>query len=323
MRPILFSGKKAKAPYYLTNFLRWVMPRSICRHRLPALLGSLDDHPDRDHILRRVDYYNRLDGLVPLPESAPRIGDLRLGRKKTVYFFDAYEFVRYFDSDLRWDYVFGDVIHVPPHPAVVKSRPIAGDNSNSVLLNLDKVRHFIFLDDRIPFAEKRNQAIFRGSICGKPHRRRFMEMYHGHPLCDARSVKDRGEPMPPAWSGDPLTLYDHLRYKFIISLEGNDVASNLKWAMSSNSLAVTPRPRYETWFMEGTLLPDHHYVEIRSDYADLEEKLTHYMTHPGEAERISRNAQEYIRQFRDPPRERLIAVRVLEKYFQRTGQLEC
>lgn len=318
---MFMTGKNTKAPYYARNILRWCLPRWITRRRLAATLASLASRPDRDLIERRVDSCNKLDALTPLSASAPRIGDLRLGRKLTVYFFDCYEYLRWFDPALRWRYLFGDIRDVPPEPTIVKSRPIHGDNRNSVLLNLDKVRHFIFLDDTLPFAAKRDQAIFRGSISHKPHRRKFLEMFHGHPLCDARSVKD-GPDVPAEWRGGPLTLYDHLRYKFIISLEGNDVASNLKWAMSSNSVAVMPRPTYETWFMEGTLVPEEHYIEIRPDYADLEEKLRHYIAHPTEAERISANAHAYVTQFFDPQRELLTSLLVLQKYFRLTGQLE-
>jgi len=318
---MFMTGKNTKTPYYARNMLRWCLPRGITRRRLAGTLASLASRPDRDLIERRVDSYNKLDVLAPLSTSAPRIGDLRLGRKLTVYFFDCYEYLRWFDPALRWDYLFGDIKHVPSQPSIVKSRPIHGDNRNSVLLNLDKVRHFIFLDDTLPFAAKRDQAIFRGSISHKPHRRKFLEMFHGHPLCDARSVKD-GPDVPAEWRGGPLTLYDHLRYKFIISLEGNDVASNLKWAMSSNSVAVMPRPTYETWFMEGTLVPEEHYIEIRPDYADLEEKLRHYIAHPAEAERISAHAHAYVKQFFDPRRELLTSLLVLQKYFRLTGQLE-
>ena len=74
------------------------------------------------------------------------------------------------------------------------------------------------------------------------------------------------------WWCHPISLYDHLAYKFIVALEGNDVASNPKWIMFSNSVAVMPKPRFETWFMEGRLIPNYHYVEIRDDYADLTEK---------------------------------------------------
>ena len=49
-----------------------------------------------------------------------------------------------------------------------------------------------------------------------------------------------------------LSILEQLEYKFVLCLEGNDVATNLKWVMSSNSLAVMPKPRYETWFMEGS-----------------------------------------------------------------------
>ncbi len=315
------TGRNTKPPYYTRNFLRWCLPRGITRWRLAGTLASLAGRPDRDLIERRVDSCNKLDALTPLPASAPRIGDLRLRRKLTVYFFDCYEYLRWFDPALRWDHLFGDVTHVPAHPTIVKSRPIHGDNRNSVLLNLDKVRHFVFLRDRLAFAEKRDQAIFRGTVSDKPHRWKFMEMFHGHPLCDAGCVKD-GPGVPAEWRSGPLTLYDHLRHKFIISLEGNDVASNLKWAMSSNSVAVMPRPTYETWFMEGTLVPEEHYIEIRPDYADLEEKLRHYIAHPAEAERISANAHAHVKQFLDPRRELLTSLLVLQKYFRLTGQLE-
>ena len=63
-----------------------------------------------------------------------------------------------------------------------------------------------------------------------------------------------------------------------MALEGIDVASNLKWVMSSNSIAVMPRPTCETWFMEGTLIPDYHYIEIKPDFSDLEERLNQYIT---------------------------------------------
>ena len=51
-----------------------------------------------------------------------------------------------------------------------------------------------------------------------------------------------------------MTINEQLHYKFILCSEGNDVASNLKWVMSSNSIAVMPKPKFETWFMEGILV---------------------------------------------------------------------
>ncbi len=173
---------------------------------------------------------------------------------RTAYFFDSYEFTRWFDDDLLWNMIPGDVTQIPPVPSIVKSRPIAGDNANSVLLNLDKFRHFVFLKDAIPFRDKEPRAIFRCAInCHHPNhhlRRRFMERYYGSACCDA-GISNRHPSLPPEWTVPHISMYDHLRYRYILAIEGNDVATNLKWVMSTNSLAVMPRPTYETWFMEG------------------------------------------------------------------------
>jgi hypothetical protein len=106
-----------------------------------------------------------------------------------------------------------------------------------------------------------------------------------------------------------------------MALEGNDVASNLKWVMSSNSIAVMPRPTCETWFMEGKLIPNYHYIEIREDYADLVERITYYEAHPEEAKQIVQHAHEWCSQFQDKDREDMISVLVLQKYFKASGQL--
>ena len=104
-----------------------------------------------------------------------------------------------------------------------------------------------------------------------------------------------------------------------MSLEGNDVASNLKWVMSSNSIAVTPRLTQETWFMEGTLKPNYQYIEVKDDFSDLEERLNYYIEHPDEAEAIICHAHEYVELFRDRKREKLVSLLVLKKYFDITN----
>lgn len=71
--------------------------------------------------------------------------------------------------------------------------------------------------------------------------------------------------------------------------------------------------------MEGTLIPNYHYIEVREDFEDLEERLTYYINHPEEAEAIIRHAHEYVRQFQDAERERLISLLVLQRYFDVTN----
>lgn len=318
----ILHNKHIKPLWFLVSFGRYLYPKWLLRLRLKRLLARAARRPDWDYICRRADYYNRLD---PDRASACLEGLWPLGRHKfrkgvqSAYFFDTYEFTRWFDDRLLWNTVTGDVTTVPPVPSVVKSRPIRGDNANSVLLNLDKIRHFIFLKDDIPFRDKEDRSIFRLAIQRRPHRERFMRMYFGSACCDA-GISDPAPEFPKEWAKPHIPMYDHLNFKFILAIEGNDVATNLKWVMSSNSLAVMPRPTYETWFMEGTLRPNYHYVEIRPDYSDLEERMRYYIEHPDEAEAIIAHAHEYVAQFRDRKREKIISLLVMQRYFERTGQ---
>jgi hypothetical protein len=52
----------------------------------------------------------------------------------------------------------------------------------------------------------------------------------------------------------------------------------------------------------------------------LEERLTYYIEHPSEAEALIQHAHEYVNQFRDKQRERLVSLLVLMKYFDITNK---
>lgn len=73
--------------------------------------------------------------------------------------------------------------------------------------------------------------------------------------------------------------------------------------------------------MEGKLVPNYHYIEIKEDLSDLEERLRYYIMHEDEALTIIRHAHEYVEQFKDTTREHLISLLVLQKYFEKTKQL--
>ncbi len=313
----LISGKNSKFFYYFCNFLSLLIPNNFYRWKYQRMLKSWEKREDYPYILDRVNYYCKLDGQTDLPENASTLSELCRKGHRSVYFFDSYQYIRGFKSSLRWCFQFGDVREIPTFPAVVKSRPVAENNKNSVLLNMDKVRHFVFLKDWIPFRKKKDQVIFRGDVDGKPWRIRFMETWFGDEACDLGDVGSRI--VNPSWSVKKLTLYEHLRYKFIMAIEGNDVASNLKWVMSSNSLPVMPRPLFETWFMEGRLIPGYHYVEVKEDFSDLKIQMQYYIENPDKAEEIISHAHEWVDQFKNKKREQIISLLVLQKYFRFTN----
>ena len=311
--------KKAKALYYAKNILRQALPGVFYQKALNRKLRAISKY-NAAAIMDRVNYYNKLQSFTPLTGSpAISLKDMPIFKSPKAYNFDTYEYTRYFDRNLKANFLFGDITHVADVPSIQKSRPVAGDNANAVLLNLDKKRHFVFIKDSKPFAQKKNIVIGRG-VMSQPHRIRFMEMYFDNPLCNLGKVNATGG--NSKWLKPKLSKKEHLDYKFILSLEGNDVATNLKWIMSSNSIAVMPPPKYETWFMEGRLVPGQHYIAIKDDYTDLEEKLTYYIAHPDEAQAIINNANKYIAQFLHHQQEDLIALLVLQKYFKYTLQTD-
>jgi len=314
----LHSGKNSKLVYYLKGYLRQCIPGNISRIWGRRLLGTIVHREDKDYIRQRIDYYCKLQTPTPLPTDAPTLGQWRIPKKQKVYYFDSQQFTRCFSPTLYWQILPGDIIHVPECPTIVKSRPLVASNENSVLMKMDKVRHFIFVKDAIPFADKLPAAIFRGKVSGKKERIDFMQRYFGSAICNCGDVS-RDKKMPVEWQTPKLTIQEHLRYRYIMALEGNDVASNLKWIMSSNSIAVMPRPTCETWFMEGTLVANYHYIEIQSDFSDLEERLQYYNTHMDEAEAIIEHAHQYVSAFKDEQRERLIALGVMDKYLRMTN----
>ena len=72
--------------------------------------------------------------------------------------------------------------------------------------------------------------------------------------------------------------------------------------------------------MEGTLIPDYHYIFIQDDYSNFEEKITFYINNEDECEKIIKNAHAFVSQFKDEKKEDLISLLVLEKYFKKTHQ---
>lgn len=316
---IRHTRKNNHLTYYMCAFAKYLIPDSIARKRLPYILSSFYKLPyeEQTYIRMRIDYYCKFYESIYLPDDAPQLNEYRFYKRKSyvndyinsTYFFDAYEYIRFFPKLFKWAYNPGDVFYLFPVPEITKSRPIAFDDSNrnNILLNLDKVRHFTWIYDPFKWEEKECRILFRGDTRNKPRRIRFLEMWKEHPLCDIAS-------------GGNMSIYEHLRYKYIMSLEGNDVASNLKWVMSSNSIAVMPRPTCETWYMEGKLIPNYHYIEIANDYHDLIDQIRYYEAHPEKAKTIVKHAHEWVEQFKNNKREKLISLMVLDKYFNLTGQ---
>ena len=325
-----------KFKYYIVNTIISITPSFLFKflsHFTPKDLEGLKT----SYIMDRVDYYNKLNTKFSIDKSLPE-GTTRkeLGKnsynyyvsnsyiknfKKTggrTYYFDALKVIKRFDPKLWVTFYNGDIRHIPSQPGFLKSRPISDNNQNSILLKLNEIRHFKFINDNNNYRDKKDLVVWRGAG-GKQHRHIVIEKYYNHPMCNIGRTKPiNGSPLEKP----TMTIDEQLEYKFILAIEGNDVATNLKWAMSSNSLVIMSKPKYETWFMEGRLKAGVHYIEVADNYSDLIEKVEYYLENPNKAEKIIHNAHKWVDQFKDRKRERLISTLVANKYFEQSGQKE-
>ena len=76
-----------------------------------------------------------------------------------------------------------------------------------------------------------------------------------------RIVQDRDDMQ--AYLKETMDMGNFLQHKFLLSCEGNDVATNLKWVLASNSCVLMHPPRFESWLLESQLKPMVHYVPVR------------------------------------------------------------
>jgi len=303
--------KNDRISYYARAYSQLLLPDQFFRRKADQLLARYS-HTSAE-VQNRLAYYCKLSSPFHL-SGATHLSEFRTQPRST-YFLDFYPFIRAFPADRRFRTLFGDVMIIPHQPSFVKSRPIDGANENSVLMKLDAIRHFTFVDDPLRFRQKQSALVWRGRLhldIAKERRLDFLREFTGKPRFDIGHI-NRGDVFPE-FRQARLSIPDQLRYKYILSLEGVDVATNLKWIMSSHSLCFSQKLKFETWYMEGLLQPGIHYVEIADDFSDFEEKIDYYEHHPEEAEQIIANANAYTRQFLDAEREALLSYLVIQRY---------
>ena len=158
-----------------------------------------------------------------------------------------------------------------------------------------------------PWEQKKNMAVFRGQLTGSRdgfdenlsdiencmnlRRCRLVYRNANSTIINARLTDTRGR-LPDVLNGVNLTtpsvsMRHLLRYKGIVMLEGNDVASGLKWALLSESVVLMPVPKHSSWAMEELLQPWVHFVPLNDDITDVEDKMQWILDHEENALKIS------------------------------------
>jgi hypothetical protein len=247
------------------------------------------------------------------------------------YFKDMHNYLEIYknntnDHNIEYIFFFGDCVLYKFLPTFVKAKTIKNSDF-SVLLNLNTPRHVSMLRSienyDIPFHDKKNTVLWRGT--GKTAfesrlRKNMVSKYQNFNknIIDINftSIYDYDEELDDYIIAETMHYVEMLKYKFLLSIEGNDVATNLKWCLLSNSVVLMAKPKICSWFMEDILIPFEHYVPLEDDYSNIEEMYAWCMNNLEKCETISKNATEYMKIFLDEENEEYIITQVLKGYFE-------
>lgn len=184
-----------------------------------------------------------------------------------------------------------------------------------IIWKLATSRHYrllasVYRDDT-PYRDKINMAVWRGQLTGSHSdgfdknkndlencetlRRCRLVYKHAHSGLVYAKLTNTRKKIPKVLNGiemvgPPVTIRKLLKYKAVIMLEGNDVASGLKWALLSQSVVLMPHPKHTSWAMEELLEPWVHYIPLNDNATDVEDRMRWIVDHDEEAQRIAERA---------------------------------
>lgn len=186
-----------------------------------------------------------------------------------------------------------------------------------ILWVLRRTRHFGGLS-QIPAMDtaweaKEDKAVWRGTLtgiraisvnhsdyvnCMKMLRCRVAYKYDQSSLVDA-GLAHKWPQFPATINGRSLvkgflSVSEQLRCKAIIILEGNDVATGLKWALLSRSVVMMPPPTVTSWLMEEILEPWVHYIPLDKDGSNAEERVQWMIDNDEKTRKIAERATLFM-----------------------------
>ena len=227
--------------------------------------------------------------------------------------------------------------------SIAKSREILHDRDRTVsLVPVNVGRHFKWvpraLRDPWSYDRKLSVALWRGvstSECWELDSKLIVN----RPECARRNLAVRWSldnstnidvgitdmvQLPPdaeinfrALVKSSMHIKQMLKYKYIISVEGNDVATNLKWALASNSVVLMPPPTRESFILEGLLQPWVHYVPLQHNMEDLIAKIDYCERNVSHCRQISKASTQYMQAFSSRGKLFHLGARVYEKHFEK------
>tara|TARA_X000000950_G_scaffold289453_1_gene413648 strand:- start:2320 stop:3222 length:903 start_codon:yes stop_codon:yes gene_type:complete len=247
------------------------------------------------------------------------------------------------NTEKKFSFSRGDVITQDQQNNWTLSKNRCEGNTSAVLLrsfNMDRHwRNYYNKPKDMSFDKKKSVVFWRGVSTGsskhfsakrwnpRPANRFTVveKWFHKTPDIDIGFSfihRDWLKPKYQDYVKGECNIEEFLRYKYILSIEGNDKDSGLSWKLNSNSLVLMPMPRVTSWLMETTLVPNKHYILLKDDFSDLHQKLQWCNNNPDQCITIIKNANNFMKQFSNNFNEEKLEKAVLNKYFELKSKFE-
>jgi hypothetical protein len=226
----------------------------------------------------------------------------KLIHPNTAYAFDVIRYLNYSKNKELW-FQCGDSSYTHSNfPVLVKTRDTTLSEAKGIIVNLDSLRHsFDISNYDVPWEQKKSDVVWRGADTSRGTRLQFVKKYY--------KTKNIGFVKPWVQDGinnkeyideyvkDKLPIHEMLKYKYLPVVDGNDKSSSLGWVLSSNSVPLMPKPRFHSWICEKFLIDGFHYVRLKDDFSDLDEKINWCKTHDEECKKIALEGKRFMSQF--------------------------
>ena len=233
-------------------------------------------------------------------------------------FFEPFDKLEMSTKDAQYPVFYGEMGDTSPISCIRKSRTT--EDMRSIIYNFRSIRHtdpcFEVRRKDIPWAAKNNDVIWRGATTGKEHREKFVQKYFDQYDVAFSTVKQKPNLAP--YKKDRVSIAKQLTYKYIVSLEGNELPSNRRWTLASNSVPIMPKPKWHSWIMEEKLEPYVHYLELNDDLSNLEELLNWARENDEKCREIALNGKQFMAQFLDLENDLKVQKLLLEEFSKRT-----
>ena len=179
-------------------------------------------------------------------------------------------------------------------------------NKNLLLLPLDDDMFQYGLNNmfknipKIDWSNKKSIVFWRGGTSGldRPSiRMKVVDALFNKLNTDVKLIKwgnwENEKNVPEYHFGERVGIDKHIEYKYILIIDGNMIASNHQWVFGSGCVPIMiTHPDNNYWFKK-FLKEMYHYVPVKYDLSDLEEKINWLINNDDKAHQIAKNALHF------------------------------